>query len=110
MLCVFFAGCDQRNVNKSAFDSAKPEVKQTWQAALAASKANNYLSASTNFLSLISRDITPTQLVAVQDAMAGLTERMYQAAAKGDAGAKAALDALKQRQAEQMRALTHPAH
>lgn len=94
-IMIALSGCDSRAVNKAAFDSAKPELQQVWQRALAASKANEYFRASTNFVSLLSRDLTPDQLVAVQDALANLNERIHTAAAKGDSKAKDALSALK---------------
>lgn len=94
-ISIALASCDSRSVNKAAFDSAKPELLQIWQTALSASKAGDYVCANTNFVSLISRDITPNQLVAVQDALADLNERMHVAAAKGDPAAKAALVALR---------------
>jgi len=93
-ICPLFSGCDQRSINKSAFDKAQPEVKQIWEKALAASKSHNYLAANTNFVSLLQGNITPEQLVATQDALANLHEQMFAAAAKGDPAAKTAVAAL----------------
>jgi hypothetical protein len=92
---IALLGCDARSVNKEAFNSAKPELQQIWQTALAANKASDYVRANTNLVSLLSREITPAQLVAVQDALASLNERMYTAAAKGDPAAQKSLEALK---------------
>ena len=98
VVCVLLNGCGRGDFNRSVFRAAQPEVKQTWERALAASQADDYLGANTNLVSLLGRDITPEQLVAVQNALSALNERMYAAAAKGDESARKAVAALKARQ------------
>jgi hypothetical protein len=99
-VCALLNGCNDRSVNQAVFASAQPEVKQTWDKALAASKANDYVTASTNLVSLLGRGISPEQMVEVQNALAALNERMYAAAAKGDAAAQKAVETLKAGQAQ----------
>jgi len=82
--------------DKGAFKTASPEIKQSWEAGLKADKANDFMTASTNYRSLLGRELTTEQLVAVQTALGGLNSRMNEAAAKGDASAQKAVEALKQ--------------
>lgn len=98
--CALLNGCDQRGVNKAAFASAEPAIKQTWDTALADSQANDYVGANTNFVALLGRSISADQMVAVQNALEALNGRMYAAAAKGDASAQNAIEALKAIQAQ----------
>jgi hypothetical protein len=97
---LLFSGCGGSDYKLSkqdlaAFKDATPERQQAWEQGLKADKANDYLTASTSYRSLLKSDITPEQLVAVQTALGGLNERMNEAAAKGDASAQKALDAMK---------------
>lgn len=92
--CMLLNGCGDQAA-KSVFNSAKPEIKATWLQALAADKANDYVSANTNLVFLITQDITSEQRQAVQDTLRALNERMNNAAASGDANARKALDTLK---------------
>lgn len=77
----------------AAFKDATPEQQQAWEQGLKADKANDFLTASTSYRSLLKKEITPEQLVAVQTALGGLNQRMNEAAAKGDASAQKALEA-----------------
>jgi len=97
---LLFAACGG-GPDKSAFTNAAPEVKQVWSVAVAADQANDYLAANTNYVSLLSRPISPDQLVAVQSALRALNERMRNAVAKGDAAAQKAVEELKKLQASQ---------
>src|SRR4051794_6792262 len=78
----------------AAFANAAPEIKQLWERGLTASKARDYLGAQTNFASLLSGQITAEQLAALQLALGDLNQRMHEAAAKGDASAQKALEAM----------------
>jgi hypothetical protein len=80
----------------AAFKAAPPEVKQAWEKGLAADKANDYLTASTNYRRLLTQPITSEQLVAVQTALGGLNYRINEAAANGDVSARKVLDDLKE--------------
>lgn len=80
----------------AAFKEASPEIKQAWEQGLAADKANDYLTASTNYRRLLTQSITSEQLVAVQTALGGLNYRINEAAANGDASARKVLEDLKE--------------
>lgn len=102
-LGFLLAGCYQK-VDKSVFGSGKPEVQAAWTQALAASKANDYVAANTNLVSLLKQDITSDQLLAVQGTLRALNERMNNAAASGDAAAQKAVETLKTLQPQPGRA------
>jgi len=98
--CVLLAGCSEdsqklSSSDRAIFNHAAPEIKQVWDRALASDHANDYLVANTNFVSLLSREISPEQLLAVQSALASLNARMNKAAANGDATALKAIENLK---------------
>jgi hypothetical protein len=98
--CVVLNGCGDSGYTLSkqdlvAFKDAAPEMKQAWENGLKADKANDYLTASTNYRSLLGKSLTPDQLVAVQTALGGLNVRMNEAATRGDSAAKKAIDAAK---------------
>jgi hypothetical protein len=97
---IFIAGCGNATPKLSAqeqalFESSTPEIKQLFETALAADKAGNYLSACTNYQALLHQQLSVDQVMAMQTAMSSLTQRIYDADAKGDAGAKAAAEYLK---------------
>ena len=91
---LLFAACSS-SIDQTAFKGAAPEIKQVWDKAVTADKANNYVVANTNYVSLLSQPVSPEQLAAVQTALGALNERMNVAAAKGDAAASKALADLK---------------
>lgn len=88
-----FAACGP--TEKPAFQNAAPEVKQVWDKAVAADKANDYFVANTNYVALLRQPISPEQIVAVQAAVGALNERMQNEAAKGNAAAQKAVEDLK---------------
>jgi len=97
---LLFSGCSDNGYalskkERAAFKDATPEMRQLWEAGLKADHANDYLVAGNNFRSLLTNTITADQLVAVQTALGGLNIRLNEAAAKGDAAAQKALDAVK---------------
>jgi len=96
--CLFVGGCGDKPYSLSkedlaAFKGAPPEVKQLWEEALKADKANDYLAAGNKYRVLLAKGITSEQMAAVQTALGGLNIRLNEAAAKGDASAKKALEA-----------------
>jgi hypothetical protein len=98
--CLLLSGCGDNSYSLSkeelaAFKDATPELKQLWEQAQKADKANDYLTAGNNYRSLLAKGITTEQLVAVQTALGGLNYRINEAAAKGDASAQKALEAAK---------------
>jgi len=90
-------GCSN-DTEKAAFSSAAPEVKACWSQAIADSRANHYVAANTNLVSLLHRDLNPAQMAAVQGALNDLNVRMNDAAAGGNAEAKKALETLQSMQ------------
>jgi len=99
--CLLLIGCSDKAYSLSkkdlaAFKDASPEIKQAWEQGLKADKADDYLAASTNYRSILIKEITPEQLVSVQTALGGLNIRMNEAAAKGNAAAQKAVDSVKE--------------
>lgn len=105
-LCILVAsllieGCGDKPYTLSkedlaAFNGATPEVKQLWEDARKADKADDYLAAGNNYRALLAKGVTPEQMAAVQTALGGLNIRLNEAAIKGDAAAKKALEAAKE--------------
>jgi hypothetical protein len=96
-------GCGQGGIDKKAFAHADPAVKQRWETALAADRANDYLAANTNLVALLNQAITPEQTVAVQNVLRKLNERMRAAADKGDVSAQKAVETLEAMRPQQGR-------
>ena len=97
VLTVVLGGCGKNEYalsaqDRAAFKDATPEIRQTWEQGLQADRANDYLNASTNFRALLTRQLSPDQLVAVQTALGGLNYRINEAAARGEASARKALE------------------
>lgn len=97
-VAVIAVGCG-RGVSPSAankaFDTAPPAVKATWEKALAAGKTNDYAMSITLLRSLRTEpSMTPKQLEALTDTTAAITEKMMDAANRGDADAKKAMEDL----------------
>jgi hypothetical protein len=78
-----------------AFDTAPPEVKQMWQAAVAADHTNDYAAGITLYYSLMREELTPEQQAVVAKLSTNLKQRMSDAADKGDPAAQAALQELR---------------
>lgn len=92
------AGCGDNQISstdRAAFNQSAPEIKQAWERGLRASKANDYLTAQTNLVSLLNVPLTPEQLLAVQTALGSLNQRVHEAAANGDAAARKLVEAAK---------------
>ena len=80
-----------------AFDGAKPEVKEIWEAALAADRTNDYARGLVLYYSLMREELSPEQQAVVAKVSTTLKQRMTDAAEKGDAAAKAAMEELRKR-------------
>jgi hypothetical protein len=80
-----------------AFDTAAPEVKQVWQAAMEADRTNNYAGGLALYYSLLREDLTPGQREVVARLSTSLKQRLSDAAQKGDPAAQAAMQELRQR-------------
>jgi hypothetical protein len=89
VVCV---GCGQSSIklsssNKAAFEKAPPEVKQVWESALAADKANDYLKAQQSLDSLSQMALSEEQKQALEKERAAFGQRLWQAAEKNDPAA-----------------------
>ena len=94
---ILVAGCGNdapkmSSSEKALLENATPEIKQLFEKALAADNASDYPSACTNYYALLRQNLTMDQAMAMQTALKSLKLRMLEAAAKGDAGAKTALE------------------
>jgi hypothetical protein len=76
-----------------SFESAAPEIKATWDNAVAADRTNGYVPAVMGYKQvLLQRDqLTPDQVKAVEDASTKLFKRLADAAHKADPAALQAL-------------------
>ena len=93
----FGGGCSRKaGTGSSTFNQAAPEIKQIWDQAVAADKANDYFNAITGYHSLMvqKEKLTETQVEALNAAALAINQRMYAAANNGDAAAKEASDKL----------------
>ena len=95
---VALAGCGKGKSGSGAggFDSAPPGIKAAWVKAVADDKANKYGMAFMGYRQvLLQRDqLSPDQAKAAEEASANLSQRIVDAADKGDEAAKQALAAL----------------
>jgi hypothetical protein len=95
---IFCAGCGPGSVkltsgDRQAFEQAAPDVKQTWERALAADKANDYLNAQTLLDSLEQMTLNEPQKQALQKQREAFNERVWKAAEKNDPAAVKAVQA-----------------
>jgi hypothetical protein len=89
---LLIAGCGQHPAKltaeqSKAFDSAPAEVKQTWDKALAADKANDYVTAQTALDSLDQMILSDPQRKALEVESGAFGLRLWQAAEKNDPAA-----------------------
>ena len=82
-------GCDQRPSQRipEPFESAPAEVKQTWDRALAADKANDYVAAMAALDRLQKTKLSDRQEQAVTAELAGFSERLLKAVMRNDPAA-----------------------
>lgn len=94
---VGLTGCGKRAPDTTkAFQSASPEIQDAWQSANAAMKTNGYTMAILQLRQLrMHPALTSEQLEALDHVSASISEKMYEAADKGDAGAKQAVEELR---------------
>jgi hypothetical protein len=88
-------GCGQAGsgAGGSSFNTAAPEIKATWDKAVAADRTNDYVPAVLGYKQvLLQRDqLSPAQVKAVEDASVKLFQRLAEASSKGDPAAQQAL-------------------
>jgi len=90
-------GCHKDFTAINTFQSAGPERKAVWDAAVSAMNSNDYLGAITNLDSLLAlTDLSAEQHKAVKEAEDNIRGRLFTAAEKGDANAQKAVEELRQ--------------
>lgn len=97
---VFMAvGCGKKKTvgsGDAAFQSAAPEIKAAWNAAMAAVKTNGYAAAILTLQQMRAvPGLSPAQAKAVDDNSTAISDAMYAAANKDDPAAKKAIDDLR---------------
>jgi len=96
--CLLAMGCGRGGTRGGAdgFNSATPELKAVWDAAVAADKTNGYVPAVLGYKQiLLQRDqLSPNQVKAVEEASSRIFQRLVEASTKGDPAAKQALSQL----------------
>jgi hypothetical protein len=96
--CVLLAGCGKGGSGSgtSGFSNAAPELKEAWDKAVAADKANDYVPAVLGYKQILLQrdDLSPSQVKAVEEASSKLFQRLVDASTKGDPAARQALSQL----------------
>jgi len=85
-------GCGKKAIaltstESKAFDSAPADVKQAWDSALSADKANDYLNAHKLLDGLKQMQLNDDQKQALDAEISSFNARIYQTAETGDAAA-----------------------
>jgi len=92
---LVLAGCGKggSGAGGSSFNNAAPEIKATWDKAVAADQTNDYVPAVLGYKQVLhQRDqLSPGQLKAVEEASIKLSQRLVEASSKGDPAAQQAL-------------------
>ena len=94
-------GCSKSGVatatsNTKLFQSADADTKAKWDKAMEFMKADDYVGATLTLRTLyVQTNLTPEQKKAIEDAQKAVSDKMYDAANKGDAKAKGALEELR---------------
>jgi hypothetical protein len=95
-----FAGCNRNDGgnNSASFDNAPPQIKATWDKAVAADKINDYVVAIVAYRQILQQQdkLQPAQVRLVEDASSQLFQRLVAASTQGDPAARQALVALRQ--------------
>lgn len=96
------AGCGRSNnaisaAQSKAFDSAPADVRETWQKALAADAATNYLEILNLLNSLKQMQLSDEQRDVLNKKFTDFDQRLWAAAAKNDPSAQQAVQAMRTR-------------
>ena len=93
--CLVLAGCGKGGSGSgtSDFSSAAPEIKEAWEKAVVADKANDYVPAVLGYKQILLQQdqLSPSQVKAVEEASSKLFQRLVEASTKGDPAARQAL-------------------
>jgi len=102
LTALALSGCHRQASSKvspgeqAAFNQAVPEIKELWDKALEADKANDYFAAESFLYKLLGQaSLTPEQRSAAEKESTDVKRRLDAAAEKGDPAAKAALQQLR---------------
>ncbi len=101
LVAVAASGCGKSAESAASdagklFASAPPETKATWEAAQTAVKANDYATALLALRRIrLHPGLTPEQVAAVDKTSLAVSDQMYEAANKGDANAKKAIETMR---------------
>lgn len=102
LMLLASSGCNQQSTPKltseqlKAFDSAPADMKQTWNKALAADKANDYVNAQNLLDSLNQTNLSELQRSALEIETSTFQARLWQAAEKNDPAAVKAVQEINQ--------------
>jgi hypothetical protein len=100
-LCGVWAGCAKKASSPAqVFEQATPEIKQAWNKAVAADKADDYVAAVTGYRELLLQKdkMSGEQAQALIDANLAVNQRLNAAFKQGDPAAKEAVGKLFQAQ------------
>jgi hypothetical protein len=87
-LLILETGCSKGSGSGGElFKSADPEAKSLWEASVAASKTNGFVTGILALQKLRQKNLSAEQQAAVEARLTELTNGMYDAANKGDAKA-----------------------
>ena len=97
---VLLCGCGEKTrkltaADAKAFDSASPEIKQSWALAQAAAGTNDYVVSILTLRSMLSRGLSKEQIDAVMDALSTYDAKLMKAVNRGDPAAQKALETLR---------------
>lgn len=100
VLLATLAGCSKDaeslgSARSKLFQSADPAIKAQWEAANASVKTNGYAEAIIGFKRLQGANLSPEQRKAVDETVTAVSDQMYEAANKGEAGAIKAVQHLR---------------
>jgi len=99
-LCAVVMGCSKSGSRSAkgrhAFDAAAPEVKEAWNKAVEADKANDYVTAISAYKQLLSQqtNLQEAQVATVREVLGLLNQRLVTASMNGDSVAREALNTL----------------
>ena len=95
-LFVWLSGCGgtSSSAHTKAFESASPELKESWAKVQTAEASKDYVTAIMTLRTMLPRDLTKEQRAAVENAMNNCDSRLTKAANGGDAAAQKALETL----------------
>ena len=96
--CVVLSGCGRGGSGGGAdnFNNAPPGIKEAWDKAVAADKANDYVPAVLGYKQILAQrdQLPPKQVEKVEEASSKLFQRLVSASNQGDAAARPALSQL----------------